>query len=599
MERMIDRTTSQDELIAECLKVITRYTQAERTYLQFFIQDWPYDQTVFASPPQPVSRIVRIDDPWWTRQLRGGSILRIESLQSLPPEVEPEGRLLVERGTRNLTLLPVYDGKRMAGILRLENTPANQVLDSTHIELIQIACQLILRVLRTNEELAELKREKSRLAYENWHDERTGLPNRSQFVERLRRAFDRRGRLFAVLVFSFDYFQLIQQRFGFEAGDQMLTAALGRIQSGLRAGDLLARLNDDQFAILLEDVFERGYAEQVAQRILERISRPFLIGDQDVTVTASIGFSMRNTNQKQPETILQEALIAMSQSRRLGRGRFLCFSDGMRDRLIEKMEVENDLRSSIDNQQLILHYQPITEMDTGRIIGFEALVRWQHPARGLVWPLDFIHLSEETGLILPLGRWVLREACRQLKGWQEVYRFDPPLMISVNISARQLSQPDFGQQVENILYETGLPAKSLRLEITESIVIENSCSMMAVLDYLRNLGVQLYIDDFGTGYSSLGYLDCLPVDAIKIDRSFVSNMSKARSSMGVVQAIIQLAHDLNLVVVAEGVETPEQHNELKRMHCEFAQGFFVSEPLEPSGVEDFISRNSKMARVYV
>ena len=228
------------------------------------------------------------------------------------------------------------------------------------------------------------------------------------------------------------------------------------------------------------------------------------------------------------------------------------------------------------------------ELKTGRLIGFEALVRWMHPQRGMIWPADFIHLSEETGLIIPLGLWVMREACRQMRHWQDAYPIDPLLMISVNISPRQLEQPDFSEQVSRILAETGLPPTCLRLEITESTIVRSSCAVMESLDALRSLGVQLYIDDFGTGYSSLGYLDSLPVDAIKIDRTFVSNLGRVKSSAGVVQAIIQLAHELDIEVVAEGVETFEQQRELKRLKCEFMQGFYISEPLDTSAVEHYI-----------
>ena len=584
-----------ETLVKDCLRVIARFTRSRQAHLLFLTRTPKFKQDFFSWKDELMERVdsqepnpLRLDSSWWLRSLRSSQILRIESVANLPDMVAADRAALLAQGIHTLTLLPVYDGKRLIGTVRIENPTAVREYTGPEMDLLQIAAQLIVRVLSVSYEMAEMKRDRARLVYQNSHDEQTNLPYQALFLERIRSSFEADEHLFAVLLVEFDYYQLIHERFVREASKRLVLDAVNVLRSNLRTGDMIARLGEDEFGILLEDLHEKGYAETIAERILERLKQPFLLDEQRVNISASIGIALRNGHQRTADLILQEAGIALIQAKQDCQNKYLVFDLSMRDQLIGRMEMESDLRGSLEHQQLLLHYQPIMELKTGRLIGFEALVRWMHPQRGMIWPADFIHLSEETGLIIPLGLWVMREACRQMRHWQDAYPIDPLLMISVNISPRQLEQPDFSEQVYHILDETGLPPTCLRLEITESTIVRSSCAVMESLDALRSLGVQLYIDDFGTGYSSLGYLDSLPVDAIKIDRTFVSNLGRVKSSAGVVQAIIQLAHELDIEVVAEGVETFEQQRELKRLKCEFMQGFYISEPLDTSAVEHYI-----------
>lgn len=589
-------TNEYEALVYDCLRIMTRFTQARRAHLLFLTNNSKYPKDLYSwagdspSSSEPSAAIpARLDSKWWLHTLRANPVLKIQPVSALPDEVAADRDALLARGIEKLILLPVFDGKRLVATVCIDDPHLVQDLSEPQRDLLQIAAQLVVKVLFVSYDMAMLKRERAQLVYQNLHDDDTGLPNNTLFIERVKTAFERNDRLFAVLLVDFDYYQLIHERFGLEAGKGLVLAAVNVLRSNLRTTDMIARIDENQFGILIEGLHESGIAETVAMRILEQLKEPFEIEGQRVNISASIGIAMRNGHQRTPELVLQEAGIALLQAHQSGRNQYLLFNLAMRDHLIQRMEMESDLRGSLDYHQLVLHYQPISELATGRLIGFEALVRWMHPTRGLIWPSDFIALSEETGLIVPLGQWVLHEACRQMCIWQRRFPIDPPLTISVNISPRQLEQLDFTRQVARILQETGLPPTSLRLEITESTLIHRTPAAVSALNELRNLGVQLYIDDFGTGYSSLGYLHSLPIDAIKIDRTFVSSLGQAKSSTGVVQAIIQLARELNIEVVAEGVETSEQHSELRRMHCNFMQGFFISEPLEPGRVEGFIT----------
>lgn len=585
------------ELVNNCLKVMGRFTQAKQAYLMFLSHDRNVKQEVFywndtGSREGPTHDPLWLETPWWLHSLRSHRFVRVEDVRALPEDVQVDRDILLSRGIGSLLVFPVYDGKRLVAMVRLDNPARMFDYSATETDMLQIAAQLIGQVVWFANDVVEMKRDQARQTYRQLHDEVTGLPNRGLFIDRIHLGVERSNMLFGILEIDIDYYQLIHERFGHDAAEELLLNTVQKIRSCLRSADTIARLGEDKFAVLLEDIFESAYAVLVAERILANLKEPFLIANHKINISANIGITLRTPAQRNPEALLKEAEIAMTQAKRLGQGKYLVFNQSMRDHLIQRMEMENDLRGSIEHGQLLLHYQPITEMKKGCLIGFEALVRWMHPQRGMIWPMEFIALAEETGLIIPLGLWVLQEACRQMHRWHEVYPAQPLLMISVNISAKQLEQPDFADMVSQVLKESQLEPSTLRLEITESAVVESSLSMVASLDQLRSLGVQLYIDDFGTGYSSLGYLDSLPVDAIKIDRTFINNLGRARSSLGVIQAIIQMAHQLDIEVVAEGVETEDQHSELRRLDCEFMQGYFISEPLDQISVEKFIlSRN--------
>ena len=427
-------------------------------------------------------------------------------------------------------------------------------------------------------------------------DPLTGLPNRVLFMDRLRRSLERTvrhpGYLFAVLFLDLDRFKLINDSRGHLFGDRLLVAIAQRLESCLRSADTvarlgrdhtLARLGGDEFTILLDDIRHVSDAVRVADRIQTNLEPPFQLDGHETFTTASIGIATSATGYEKPEELLRDADTAMYRAKALGKARCELFDTSMREAAVARLAMETDLRRAVERGEFRLHYQPIVSLATGAITGFEALIRWQHPERGLVPPMDFIPVAEETGLILPIGSWVLREACRQMRTWDMLARPDPPLIVSVNLSGKQFVQSDLIAQIEEILATTGLAASSLKLEITESMIIQDLDSAVAILQRLKSLGVRIAIDDFGTGYSSLSYLDRFPIDSLKIDRSFVQSMRIDRSE--IVRAIIALAHSLGLDVIAEGVDAEDQVAQLGCFGCEYAQGYLYSVPLKPTDAE--------------
>ena len=432
------------------------------------------------------------------------------------------------------------------------------------------------------------------LLHDAFHDVLTGLPNRALFVDRLGQAIERNKRRrdnnFAILFLDLDRFKVINDSLGHTIGDRLLVAIARRLEVFLRTVDTVARIGGDEFVILLEEIRGPEDAKRVATRIQEELALPFFPNDHKVFTSVSIGIVISTTEYDRPEDILRDADIAMYRAKAKGRARYEIFDSEMRAQAVARLELETDLRRAIGFQEFQVHYQPIVSLDSNRIIGFEALVRWQHPDRGLIPPEEFIYVAEETGLIIPIDWWVLRTACQQLADWQEGYPSDPPLTISVNVSAKHFANLDLVRQVENILQATGLDSDSLKLEITESVFMETDETAQKAFAQLRNLGIQLQIDEFGTGYSSLGYLQRFPVDTIKIDRSFVSRMDGQTTNAEIVRTIVRLARELNMEAIAEGVETREQLDQLKDLDCDFGQGFLISKPMNSAAVEKLISR---------
>jgi len=433
-------------------------------------------------------------------------------------------------------------------------------------------------------DLTERKRVEAQLLHNAFHDQLTGLPNRALFMECLRRAVEHTKRyedyLFAVLFIDLDRFKVINDSLGHPFGDQLLIEIAGRLKACLRPGDTVARLGGDEFTVLLEDIKDVSDAVRVAEHIQAKLKLHFELGGRKVFTTASIGIALSLANYDQPEAALRDADIAMYRAKALGKARHEIFSLGMHTRAVELLQLETDLWLAIERQEFRLHYQPIVSLKTGWITGFEALLRWQHPQRGLVSPAEFIPVAEETGLILPIGQWVLHEACRQLRLWQLQFISHPPLTISVNISGKQFSQPALVEQISQTLQQTNLDAHSLKLEITESILMDNSESAIAMLSKLKAMNVQLYMDDFGTGYSSLSYLHRFPIDQLKIDSSFISTMDIDGEHSTIVQTIIALAHNLGMDVTAEGIEGAGQLIQLRKLGCEYGQGYFFSKPVD-------------------
>lgn len=433
-------------------------------------------------------------------------------------------------------------------------------------------------------------------------DALTGLPNRTLFVDRLARSVERakrrKGSLFAVLFLDLDRFKVVNDSLGHMIGDQLLIAIARRLESCLRAGDtvarlgsdrLLARLGGDEFTILLDDIRDVSEATRVADRIQKELMFPFNLGGHDVFTTASIGIALSATGYERPEDLLRDADTAMYRAKALGKARCEIFDTVMHARAVARLQLETDLRRAVERQELQNHYQPIVSLQTGTIAGFEALVRWKNPRRGLILPSEFIPVAEETGLILSIGPWVLLEACCQLSRWQMQRPDSPQLTVSVNLSGKQFMQPDLVEQTAQILRKANLDPRSVKLEITESVIMENTESVTAMLMQLRALNIQLGIDDFGTGYSSLSYLHRFPIDTLKIDRSFVSRMGVERENAAIVRTIVSLAHNLGMNVIAEGVETKEQLAQLRALGCEYAQGDFFSRPLDGEAATALIS----------
>jgi diguanylate cyclase (GGDEF)-like protein/PAS domain S-box-containing protein len=420
------------------------------------------------------------------------------------------------------------------------------------------------------------------LRYQALHDPLTGLPNRLLFMDRLEHALSlasRQTRLIMVLFVDLDDFKVVNDSLGHEAGDTLLVAVAKRLGACLRPEDTVARFGGDEFAVLLEDITVTSDAYRAAERIVEGLRKPFVIEGREISISPSIGIVSATSSHDRPKDLLRKADIAMYVAKGKGKARYEVFDSTMNVRALERLELENDLRRAIERGELRVHYQPKVLVGTGKIVGTEALVRWEHPERGLLPPVAFIPIAEETDLIVPLGRWVLTEACRQTREWQELYPSDSPWVVCVNLSGRQLRHPELVKDVGRALQETGLEPENLDLEITESVLIEDQLSNLTTLRELKRLGVKLIIDDFGTDYSSLSYLKRLPADFLKIDRSFIGGLGEDPKDEGIVSAVIDLARVLGMEEIAEGVETTEQAAYLRELGCRFAQGYLFSKPL--------------------
>ncbi|HWO89694.1 MAG TPA: EAL domain-containing protein, partial [Gemmatimonadales bacterium] len=432
-------------------------------------------------------------------------------------------------------------------------------------------------------DVTERKTAELRLVHDAFHDGLTNLPNRALFMDLLGRSIGRARRRgdynFALLFLDMDRFKVVNDSLGHLIGDQLLVAIARRLERCVRPGDTVARLGGDEFTILLDDIIDAGDATRVADRIQRELNLPFTISGQEVFTSASIGIALSATGYERPEELLRDADIAMYRAKAMGKARYEVFDLEMHARAVSQLQLETDLRHAIERDEFRVLYQPMISLDSGRIEGFEALVRWYHPTRGLVTPEEFVPIAEETGLILPIGRMVLREVCRQLAEWHQTFPSPLPLSVAVNLSAKQFRQPDLVDQVAHLLEVSEVSPVALRLEITESVIIDDAEGAVKMLARLRRLGVKLHLDDFGTGYSSLSYLHRFDMDALKIDRSFIAAMGDRGQNTEIVRAIISLARNLDMDVIAEGVERPEQLAILRSLGCEKVQGFLFSQPL--------------------
>ncbi|HET6263932.1 MAG TPA: EAL domain-containing protein [Usitatibacter sp.] len=436
------------------------------------------------------------------------------------------------------------------------------------------------------------RRAEAELYHNAYHDSLTQLANRTHFNEQLTRAIARVERhpdqRFAVMYLDFDRFKMVNDSLGHKAGDELLVNLARRLQSMLRPTDLIARLGGDEFAILLEDVQRERDSVDLAERIQRELQRPFQLGDMEITVSAAIGITFSSNGYQTAEQIIRDADIAMYKAKSKGKAQYALFDASLHQHVASQLKLENELRRALGQGQIYLHYQPICSLRDQRLIGFEALVRWAHPERGALEPATFIPTAEETGLIVPLGNWVLSEACRQLRAWKDAHG-QSNLRMSVNVSSLQLTHPEFVARVREALASAALSPGELTLEVTESVLMDGIENAVSTLNELRHMGVTLSIDDFGTGYSSLNYLATLPIDALKVDRSFIERMSDDGDGNEIVKAIFKLGQALSKQVFAEGIETGDQLSRLQALGCEYGQGYLLSRPVDATRAERFVA----------
>jgi diguanylate cyclase (GGDEF)-like protein/PAS domain S-box-containing protein len=442
-------------------------------------------------------------------------------------------------------------------------------------------------------DIARRKAAEERLVHDALHDDLTRLPNRALFLDRLAQAIGRHERDeqvgFAVLFFDLDRFKNINDSLGHDVGDELLSRVAQRLDRCLRPGDTLARLGGDEFGVLLDDVEDSRQAGLIAERVHELLGEPFAIHGHEVFTAASIGIALSAEHYTTPEEMLRDADLAMYRAKSETQRAYEVFDSDMHDSMVALHRIETNLRRAVERDEFIIHYQPIVALETGRVLGFEALLRWEHPQWGTMQPDQFIQVAEDTGLIVPIGWWVLEEATREARLWQQLFPMQPPLSVSVNVSGKLFARTDFAGRVIDLVERADLAPGTLRLEVTERTIMEHGDHVLAALNQLRQHSVQLHIDDFGTGYSSLVYLQRFPYDSLKIDRSFVKNIGSESNGAPIVRAIVALAKSLDMRVIAEGVETPAQLEALRALDCGEGQGFWFSRPMSSSDARTYLS----------
>jgi diguanylate cyclase (GGDEF)-like protein len=451
-----------------------------------------------------------------------------------------------------------------------------------------------VRIAGSISDITDRKNAEEQLMHDAFHDSLTNLANKALFFDRLSQALLRVQRYpdyrFAVLFMDLDRFKDINDSIGHLVGDHMLIEVAKMLKKGVRSVDTLARFGGDEFIILLDDIKDDQGVMRVADWIRSQLTKPIKVDDHEIYTSTSIGIVYSNPEYNTHEEVIRDADIAMYFAKNQGGDRAEVFEQPMRQRVLERLSLESDLRRAIGGNELRVHYQAIGDLNSGKLIGFEALIRWEHPEMGLLSPGKFMGLAEETGMVIDIDRWVLREACQQIHTWNQKFDLKPSLSVSVNISAKHIASPELRQYVIQVLEETGLESKKLKLEITEFSLVDHSEITAAAFSNLHDLGIQIQIDDFGTGYSSLGYLSSFPISALKIDRSFVGNIADDPGQRDIVEAIIALTERLNVHAIAEGVETHAQLAQLRRMGCRLAQGYLLSTPIQSTEAEELISQ---------
>ncbi len=505
------------------------------------------------------------------------------------------------------SIVPPEHHKTIEKMLRrqLDGTPRTDIeVDFINADNDRLTFEISSRLIYQNAEpvaiqgiarnISERKWAEAQLRHNALHDALTGLPNRALLLNQLRQAIARKRRnpdfQFAVLFLDIDRFKVINDSLGHLIGDKLLCGIADTLKDCVRTVDTVSRLGGDEFVLLLEDIKSISDAIVVAERILQSLSNPFLIDGNDIFTSTSIGITFSETGYTLPEELLRDADTAMYRAKSLGKDCYQIFDQEMYIKAANLLKTETDLRRALERDEFELHYQPIVSLSDGKIIEFEALLRWHHPERGMIAPSDFVPIAEDTGLIVPIGNWVISEACRQLKFWQENDLVDEDLLMSVNLSPKQIARADLHEFILNTLQELKLSPDNFNLEITESAIMENSETAENLLNQLKDLGVWLTTDDFGTGYSSLSYLHRFPIDRLKIDRSFISDMTSHSKNSEIIRTILTLARSLRMEVVAEGIENKEQLSMLKALDCDFGQGYIFSKPVPAAEAEKLLKK---------
>ena len=455
----------------------------------------------------------------------------------------------------------------------------------------------VVRIAGITEDVSERKRAEERLTYLAQYDHLSGLPNRALFLDRLSQAqaqAQREGWVTAVVFIDLDRFKVINDTLGHAAGDKLVVAVAQRLARAIRSGDTVSRLGGDEFALILQNLSKPRDAATVSQKVLEGLAAPFEVEGHEIFVTASIGITLFPSDGENPEELLKNADSAMYRAKHQGRNNFQFYTAEMNARSGEVLRLENNLRRALERREFMLYFQPKADLSSGRVVGVEALLRWQHAELGMVPPEKFIPLMEETGLIVPTGEWVLQAACNQLRAWRESGM--PGVPISINVSGRQFQERDLVSSITGIIRSSGVDPRLVELEITESSLMSNPDDAIQVLQALKSFGVQISVDDFGTGYSSLAYLKRFPIDALKIDRSFVQDITRDRDDAAIVTAVVNLAHSLNLIVVAEGVETEEQLSFLIANDCDQMQGYLLAAPLSGPACTELVLEGRRLTK---
>ncbi len=446
-------------------------------------------------------------------------------------------------------------------------------------------------------DITERKHMEKQLLHDALHDSLTGLPNRALFMDRLdhelKRAKTNPDYVFAVLFLDLDRFKVVNDSAGHLVGDQLLVEIARRLEKSVNFTDTVARLGGDEFTILLENIHNIQNAIAVAEKIDQALRISFNLRGYELFTSASIGIALSSEGYNKPDEIMRDADLTMYSAKEQGRARYEIFNSSLHERAITRLQLETDMRRGIEREEFLIYYQPISCLETGKLAGFEALARWKHPTRGIVSPGEFIPVAEETGTIIPLGTWILQKACQQMQLWHEKYPHKSSLQISVNLSGKQLREASLLEKIDSILQETGLSAKHLKLEITESSLIENMEVATQTLLEIKSRDIKLSMDDFGTGYSSLSYLHRFPVDILKIDRSFVQDIQINKGNYAIVKAIVTLAHVLDMEVIAEGIEDTYQLDQLKLLNCEYGQGYYFAKPLNQQEAEELIANSPR------